>query len=671
MSPDQLKQYHYLLLIALSIGVQICLWLDPAIAVPNAGTVIENQATGSYQNDNTEAQTTQSIESDKVTLTVAEVAGINVTSITVSEAATTVTNGGSYQGDGTINAGDIVYYDYLITNVGNDPTQFFIPDSPANVSSGGTFDQTNNPIQIIAYKLTGTNVVLPTPVSVPAGGKRTGPDTATGTTGGLLAKNGIIPAGGSVTIRVPIKINSTATIGQSVSVTIGNTSPNDNTAATQNQVYLNNNNQDIYTQDNSDGTTNTANVVVETIGTPANGTREASATAQATVILPLVQGFKSVKLTVDADNSATISIGDTLTWTLSYINNSSTNITNFQIADLLPSNVAITSNGAQTITINTAQGSTIPAKNSSYTGAGSLGATTNNLLSSPITLLPGGVITVSIPVKIKAGTPAAIILSNQSIATGTELIAAGVKTDNVDRTTTNLPTDVIVPVDSVLQAQNNSIDPTTATVLATSPTVILVKRITGINNQPVNPNDGRVLDAFVDDPGDTNDTRPKWPTPVNSYPVGQTNGGLVKPADTVEYTIYFLSTGTATAHNVLFCDRIPNNVTFIDKAFNSIPVGSGGLPGADRGIAIYRNGSLNAYTNVADGDIARYFLPQQEPTYGDYAQYFPTTDPTKKVCNGPNDNGAVVVYLGNIPKADSPGLPNTSYGFVRFRGLVK
>ena len=144
------------------------------------------------------------------------------------------------------------------------------------------------------------------------------------------------------------------------------------------------------------------------------------------------QGFKSVKLTVDADSSATISAGDTLTWTVSYINKSSTtSIPNFQITDLLLTNAPITSTGAQTISINTAQGSTAPNKNTSYTGVG----TSNNLLASPINLLPGGVITVSIPVKINALTPANTILSNQSIATGTGLMAAGVNTDNVDRTT--------------------------------------------------------------------------------------------------------------------------------------------------------------------------------------------------------------------------------------------
>jgi uncharacterized repeat protein (TIGR01451 family) len=926
LSSDKLKKYRCLLVSALFLSGQGLFLLRPAIAMPDAGTVIENQATGSFQNDIDPllGQTVQTIESDKVTLTVAEIAGISVISAGISEAASTVNNAGLYQGDGTINAGDIVYYDYLITNIGNDPTQFFIPDSPFSIING-TFDLVNNPIQVLAYNPTGIggNIAPTTLVTVPTGGKRTGPDTATGTTGGLLAKDGIIYPGGSVTIRVPIKVNTTATAGQSVSVIMGNTPPNDNSVGTQNQVYLNNNNKDIYTQDNPDDTTNTANVVVETTDPPINGDttnhrQEASATSQANVVLPL-QGFKSVKLTVDADNSATISAGDTLTWTVSYINNGSANITNFQISDLLPSNAPITVAGAQTITINTIKGSTVPAKNTGYTGFGAAGASVNNLLASPITLVPGGVVTVSIPVKINTGTLG--LLSNQSIATGTGLMVAGVKTDNVDRTTTNLPTGIVVPVDSVIQAQNVTIDATTATVLntreyvvspdrdkiiinevlysqaggntiaendefielynasttavdlsgwklmdgnlidtstngnditgsitgssapfvfgaplgtgvkvsgapllqpgqyaviwigrqnantqitgtlptfqvwldnapklnndgddvwlydsqtmivdymtygtsnaintpppvglnlwdstypnllstaaadkgksisltpngrtaahtsacwepttsgaaslrcpgalptrdtdpfvivptlpppntierktsvgvsnngvTTSPNVILVKRITGLRNQPTNPNDGTILNTFVNDPSTTNDTHVNWPLPINSYPLGATNGGIIKPDDEVEYTIYFLSTGTGTAKNVLFCDRVPDNVTFIPRAFNnaSIIADTVGAPGVDRGIAVNLSGTLKSYSNSNDGDFAYYFPPNTDPKLS-----MPSL--SKVNCGGANTNGAVVVNLGNIPNATTPGTAG-SYGFVRFQGRVK
>jgi uncharacterized repeat protein (TIGR01451 family)/fimbrial isopeptide formation D2 family protein len=645
--------------------------------------------------------------------------------------------------------------------------------------------------------------------------------------------------------------------------------------------------------------------------------------ATSTVQVTPPQGFKSVKLTLDANNSATITAGDTLTWTLSYINKSSTtSIPNFQITDLLPPNVTMTNAGAQTISINTAQGSTAPAKNTSYTGAGTSGASSNNLLASPITLLPGGVITVTIPVKINALTPANTILSNQSIATGTGLMAAGVKTDNVDQTTTNLPTGIIIPVDSVPQVQTSAIDATTTTVLNTgayvvspdrdkiiinevlykqtdgtddttndefielynsssttvdltgwklidgniiapnieaaagtisgsttvpfifgtsfpvgvttsgnpvllpgqyaviwvgtstpskqatgatfqawlgksprlsdtgddiwlydsqtrivdyvafgtgtsinnrppstfwdntyeahstlktgqsisltpngqnpttghtsgcwepttsgasassatrcpgalptrdtdtfatttttpiqritsvgvsnngaattsNPNVLLVKRITAINGLP-NKTTGESIagyehfntydDNSISNPPVSPPDTDKWPNAATGFLLGTTNGGNVKPNDSIDYTIYFLSAGDSTANNVLLCDRVPGNVTFSPNTFTNTTANPSG---AARGIAVQIGSTLDYYTNAADGDFARYFPPGIEPNTV-YPKIncgrdplFPT-DPTKFL---PNDNGAIVVNLSNQPVG--------AYGFVRFRGLVK
>jgi uncharacterized repeat protein (TIGR01451 family)/fimbrial isopeptide formation D2 family protein len=654
--------------------------------------------------------------------------------------------------------------------------------------------------------------------------------------------------------------------------------------------------------------------------------------ATATVQVTPPQGFKSVKLILDADNSATITAGDTLTWTISYINKSSTtSIPNFQITDLLPPNVTMTSAGAQTISINTAQGSTVPAKNTSYTGAGTSGASSNNLLASPITLLPGGVITVTIPVKINALTPANTVLSNQSIATGTGLMAAGIKTDNVDQTTTNLPTGIIIPVDSVPQVQTSAIDATTTTVLntrayvvspdrdkiiinevlyrqtdatdkdtndefielynpstttidltgwklidgnlinsdtdgaaggilgtapfifgnplstgvtttpgspilrpgqyaviwigaattsknatgatfqvwlgkdtrlndngddiwlydsqtriidymtygantstsnainspppstlnlwdgnnstyypnllptsasntskgksisltpngrtaahisacweitlsndavprcpgalptrdtdlfaitttnpliqrttsvgvnnnganTTSPNVLLVKRITAINGLP-NKTTGESIagyehfntydDNSISNPPVSPPDTDKWPNAATGFLLGTTNGGNVKPNDSIDYTIYFLSAGDSTANNVLLCDRVPGNVTFSPNTFTNTTANPSG---AARGIAVQIGSTLDYYTNAADGDFARYFPPGIEPNTV-YPKIncgrdplFPN-DPTKFL---PNDNGAIVVNLSNQPVG--------AYGFVRFRGLVK
>jgi uncharacterized repeat protein (TIGR01451 family) len=179
----------------------------------------------------------------------------------------------------------------------------------------------------------------------------------------------------------------------------------------------------------------------------------------------LVQGFKSVKLTNDADNSATVSSNDGLTWTLSYANTSKVDIPNFQVTDVLPTTQVNVAMGTQVITVNSTQG-IIPPKNPNYTGAGN-----NTLFESvpPVTLKAGGIITINIPVTIKANTANNTTIQNQATATGTG-ISGGALSDNVDSTTPSgaIPSGVAIPANSILQTQNpNSTD---ATVLTTSNT---------------------------------------------------------------------------------------------------------------------------------------------------------------------------------------------------------
>jgi uncharacterized repeat protein (TIGR01451 family) len=208
-----------------------------------------------------------------------------------------------------------------------------------------------------------------------------------------------------------------------------------------------------------------------------------------------------------------------------------------------------------------------------------------------------------------------------------------------------------------------------------NPNVLLVKRITAVNSltmtkngdslaryidQVSNPYDDNVLDnptapakpdtdKWVDADGDGNPDL-----------IGGINGGNVQPGDTIEYTIYFLSAGDATAKSVLFCDRVPTNVTFIPTAFNSATPATGGL-GSDRGILSLINGTTAAFTNIADGDMARYFPPNSDPT-----AIYPNLN-----CGGANTNGAVVINLGDLPNATAPGTPTGAFGFVRFQGRVK
>jgi uncharacterized repeat protein (TIGR01451 family) len=219
---------------------------------------------------------------------------------------------------------------------------------------------------------------------------------------------------------------------------------------------------------------------------------------------------------------------------------------------------------------------------------------------------------------------------------------------------------------------NNTAEDTDTIAATTAPNVLLVKRITAINgstttidgdslalykDEPSNPYDDDTLDSPAPNPVDTD----KWMNP-STFLIGGTKGGNIQPGDEIEYTIYFLSAGTATANNVLFCDLVPQNVTFVPTAFNGFATkATGGLPNSDRGIQWLYNGQTESLTNASDGDAAQYFPPNSDPT-----RTYPTVN-----CAGANTNGAIVVNLGNLPNATAPGTPTKSHGFVRFRGRVK
>ncbi len=193
-----------------------------------------------------------------------------------------------------------------------------------------------------------------------------------------------------------------------------------------------------------------------------------TSTAGSPVASP-VSGYKSVKLTNDADGSGTITPGDTVTWTISYKNGSTAAVNNFQISDALPTGVTLAPTGSQTVTFSGT--GTSATKNSTYTGAAT--GTVSNLLSASATIGAGGVVTVSIPTVINTGFVGT--LSNQSNATGSSLPGTtGTFTDNVDNTST-VPAGVTVPTTSIVQTQNTTVDATTATVVL--PTVSISGKV--------------------------------------------------------------------------------------------------------------------------------------------------------------------------------------------------
>jgi uncharacterized repeat protein (TIGR01451 family) len=182
--------------------------------------------------------------------------------------------------------------------------------------------------------------------------------------------------------------------------------------------------------------------------------------------------------------------------------------------------------------------------------------------------------------------------------------------------------------------------------IASSPKVLLVKRITAINdNRITNLNDSTPLGLVIDDitsPKSADDNHANW---LSGYLKGAIDAGKVNPGDKVEYTVYFISVGGAPVKNLNICDLVPGNMTFFPDGF-----------GSDRGIQLSIGSTLTTLTNVPDDDRAEYFVPNSTPSIN---------------CSGTNTNGAVLVKVVDgtvqLPNAVTPGTPGDSYGFIRFR----
>ncbi|NET36618.1 MAG: hypothetical protein F6K19_32085 [Cyanothece sp. SIO1E1] len=213
-------------------------------------------------------------------------------------------------------------------------------------------------------------------------------------------------------------------------------------------------------------------------------------------------------------------------------------------------------------------------------------------------------------------------------------------------------------------------------MLSPNPNLLLVKRITAINPdtpqslilsgyQPDDndPYDDNTLDTNpVPDPIDTEN----WPTPLDTYIAGAFEDITVQPGDEIEYTIYFLSDGDTEAQSVMFCDLIPEHVTFNPTAFNGGPFSAdpASSPGLDLGIVFNRGSTTVALTNASDGDGGEFFPAGTEaPATCNSADFATSLTGTQ------NTTGAVVINAGDIPRASVDGI--NAYGFFRFRAIVQ
>lgn len=255
-------------------------FVAPVIAEgTSAGTSISNTATATYE-DPLDPNTKINATSNTVVVTVAEVAGITVTASGTTFKTDTNKNNAA-------NVGDTVYYNYTVTNVGNDPTKFRIPEAVKVTGPG----QAEKP----EYSLDGGKTWTPIP--------------------GTEYISNSIPVNGSILVRVPITIAAGAQTNDVINVTLGET-PGD----AQNQLR-DPNGGDIYTVDNG----NNDGVIDEVLGVPVNGVREASATQKVTVdqavksyalatVLKVRQDYKVVN---NQSGNPDGIVNDTLTYGLS------------------------------------------------------------------------------------------------------------------------------------------------------------------------------------------------------------------------------------------------------------------------------------------------------------------------------------------------------------------
>lgn len=177
--------------------------------------------------------------------------------------------------------------------------------------------------------------------------------------------------------------------------------------------------------------------------------------------IPQVLGYKHVQLTNDVNSNGFINPGDTVTWTINYVNTSDVPSSNFQIVDALQTGLTITSTGSQTV--NTTGTGTSASKNTSYNGNGN-----NNLLAPGAILGAGGRITVTIQTTINAGTYGTLL--NHPLANGSGISSGGVTTDTIDGTTQGTQGDVSAPSGSYPQDtwQTAGLDPTGIQILSPS-----------------------------------------------------------------------------------------------------------------------------------------------------------------------------------------------------------
>jgi len=399
-------------------------------------------------------------------------------------------------------------------------------------------------------------------------------------------------------------------------------------------------------------------------GTPhsaTNGSNGITGSINPALVPPALQGadcFPTFTVTKTEDNSGDAGgriTPSTATYTITATNSGPGGATGTRLSDTLPAGFTYSA-GATAVLSGGATGPTSPSN---------LG-TANNLEFGDYTIPEGGSVAVTFSVDIAAGTPpgtyqnpAFVSYLDPSRSTPNRQIspAAGANTCVAETTyESGSQGSQDVAGTNYIASSSTAED---VVIVPSVPNMSLVKRITAVNGQTINPNDGTNLSQFVDDttsPYAAIDNHPNWPA---NYLLGAFNAGSVRPGDEIEYTVYFLSSGNVAATDVRLCDRLLPNQTFVTNAYGA---------GVDVELQLGTSPVLGL-TAVSDAI--------------DRTEFIAPSAPVPATCNlqGANDNGTLMIdvtgatgtgepTLTAIPASTGPGTPNDAYGLFRFKTRV-
>ena len=243
------KKYYFPLIGAALVAASLFQFSMPVFAAgTEAGTILRNTATGSYEDDEGKTYT---IDSNTVEVTVAKVAGITNQIHAFNDETADADNT-------SVLTGDTVSFEFEITNVGNDDTNIFIPD-----------------IGDIATKGLDTGSLVVEVSEINPGETPTFVDYSTLTNG--IVEN--VPINGQIIVKVTGAVTATAA-GAPIEVQLGDTGSNTDVNApvadTQNQPD-DGNNGDVAQAANE---VRTETATSDAANDPVDGQKEASAVQQ-------------------------------------------------------------------------------------------------------------------------------------------------------------------------------------------------------------------------------------------------------------------------------------------------------------------------------------------------------------------------------------------------------